>query len=261
VIWCRYRDVEGPRFAIVDGEKAQPVVGSPFSSHYESGDPLPLSDVELLPPVEPRTFFCAGLNYRAHVERALEHGHTSVVAPERPEVGYRANSALVASGSPIVRPADYPYPLEAEGELVAVVGRPLRHCSVDDARAGVVGWTIGNDVSARWWQRSDRTLWRAKNCDSFKPMGPFLVTDVDPMASTTTVRVNGEERASFATGDMIFDPFQYISEVSRYITLSPGDVLWMGTDETPPFVPGDTVEVSISGLGTLSNPVVEEDQT
>jgi 2-keto-4-pentenoate hydratase/2-oxohepta-3-ene-1,7-dioic acid hydratase in catechol pathway len=178
----------------------------------------------------------------------------------RPEIGYRANSALIGPGEPIVRPADYPEPLETEGELVAVIGREVRHATQAEARDAVLGWTIGNDVSARAWQRADRTFWRAKNSDTFKPMGPYLVTDADPLAATTTVRLDGQVMASFRTGDMLFDPYEFIAATSRYITLRPGDVLWLGTDDGVPMVPGQLAEVSIDGLGTLANPVIEEKQ-
>jgi len=195
----------------------------------------------------------------AIAERAAggEYAHA---VPTRPEIGYRANSALIGPGEPIVRPADYGEPLVAEGELVAVIGRTARHCTRDEAKDVVLGWTIGNDVSARAWQRTDRTLWRAKNSDTFKPMGPYLVTGADPLCATTTVTVDGTVAASFPTGDMLFDPFDFISAMSRYITLRPGDVVWMGTDETAAIVPGQVVEVTIDGLGTLANPVIEEKQ-
>jgi 2-keto-4-pentenoate hydratase/2-oxohepta-3-ene-1,7-dioic acid hydratase in catechol pathway len=87
------------------------------------------------------------------------------------------------------------------------------------------------------------------------------VTDADPLAATTTVRVDHEVQASFPTGDMLFGPYEYISAISRYITLSPGDVLWLGTDETATVVPGQVVEITIDGIGTLTNPVVEEKLT
>ena len=89
-------------------------------------------------------------------------------------------------------------------------------------------------------------------------MGPYLVTDADPLSATTTIRVDGEVKASFPTGDMLFDPYDFIGAMSRYITLSPGDVVWMGTDETATMVPGQVVEITIDGLGTLANPVTEE---
>ena len=89
-------------------------------------------------------------------------------------------------------------------------------------------------------------------------MGPYIVTGADPLAGSTTVRVDHEVKASFATGDMLFGPYEYISAISRYITLSPGDVLWLGTDETATVVPGQVVEITIDGIGTLANPVTQE---
>jgi 2-keto-4-pentenoate hydratase/2-oxohepta-3-ene-1,7-dioic acid hydratase in catechol pathway len=267
MIWCRFEDADGPAYGLVEDGVVTAVTGNPFGSWEKSGRRIPAGELRLLPPVVPGTFFCAGLNYRAHAERAAYGGHAAVdaggrppggIAPERPEVGYRANSALTGHLSPIVRPSDCDEPLVAEGELVAVIGRTLRHVTPDEARDGIFGWTIGNDVSARGWQRSDRTFWRCKNSDTFKPMGPYIVTDADPLAAATTVRVDGEVKASFPTGDMLFGPYEYISAISRYITLSPGDVLWLGTDETATAVPGQVVEITIDGIGTLTNPVTEE---
>lgn len=255
MIWCRFEDAGGAVYGLVEDGVATAVTGNPFGGWERSGRRIPVGELRLLPPVTPNTFFCAGLNYRAHAERAAYGGHA---APERPEIGYRANSALTGHLSPIVRPSDCDEPLVAEGELVAVIGRPLRHCSAEQAKDGILGWTIGNDVSARGWQRSDRTFWRCKNSDTFKPMGPFIVTDANPLSATTTVRVDGEVKASFPTGDMLFGPYEYISAISRYITLSPGDVVWLGTDETASVVPGQVVEITIDGIGTLANPVIEE---
>jgi 2-keto-4-pentenoate hydratase/2-oxohepta-3-ene-1,7-dioic acid hydratase in catechol pathway len=259
MIWCRFEEGSGGVYGLVDGDVVWPVDGSPLESYQPRGDVLDLGSLTLLPPVVPSVFFCAGLNYRAHWERAASSGYTKAVLPQRPEVGYRANNALVGHGAPIVKPRDYEGAFEAEGELVAVLGRQVRRCSRDEAQASVFGWTIGNDVSAREWQRSDRTLWRSKNADTFKPMGPWIVTDAEPLEATTTVAVNGEKVAEFPTGGMIFDPYDFICEISRYITLMPGDVLWMGADGTAAMSCGDVVDVSISGIGKLTNPVTEDD--
>jgi len=123
----------------------------------------------------------------------------------------------------------------------------------------VFGYTIGNDVSEREWQKADRTLWRAKNSDTFKPMGPWIETDVALSPMTTTVRLNGKEVAAFDTSDMLFGVAATIAEITRYNTLVPGDVIWMGTDDpTLDMVAGDTVEVEITGVGKLVNPVRAE---
>jgi 2-keto-4-pentenoate hydratase/2-oxohepta-3-ene-1,7-dioic acid hydratase in catechol pathway len=149
--------------------------------------------------------------------------------------------------------------VQFEGELVVVIGREAKHLSEKDALSCIFGYTIGNDVSERSWQKSDRTFWRAKNTDTFKPMGRWIETDVDLEALVTTVRLNGKEVSRFKTNDMIFGIAEYISVITRYLTLHPGDVIWMGTDDPMlDMVAGDTVEVTIEGIGTLRNPVVAE---
>ncbi|MER5599043.1 fumarylacetoacetate hydrolase family protein [Streptomyces sp. NPDC002265] len=248
-------------WARVGEEDVELLSGSPIETDPEVLGVLPRADAVWLPPVVPPVFYAVGMNYPRHIAHAARLGNTAAVVPERPEVGYRANNALTGHRTPIVRPAEVEGRFEAEPELVAVIGRTLRRATRDEARAAVFGWTIGNDVSARTWQHQDRTFWRSKNSDTFKPMGPWIETDVDALAQTTTLRVNGEVRAAFPTGDMVFDPFDYIVEITRHNTMLPGDVLWMGAESTCGLAPGDTVEVEISGIGTLSNPVqLEEEQ-
>src|SRR6185295_2639173 len=133
------------------------------------------------PPVIPGNFYAAGLNYRAHIEWANKaHGSTFKV-PERADVGYRSNNALIGSGEDIVIPKDSSGQVDFEGELVAVIGKRVKNISERQALDCVAGYTLGNDISERSWQRSDRTLWRAKNSDTFKPMGPKIVSGIDPM--------------------------------------------------------------------------------
>lgn len=242
-----------PVFAEVTDGLAHVVSGNPIEGPVtRTGDRIPVTGADFLPPVIPGVFYAVGFNYRGHVE------HYRGTVPERPEVGYRANNALTGHRTPIVRPAGVSGRFEAEGEVVAVIGRTLRRASRDEAQASIFGWTIGNDVSAREWQHSDRTFWRSKNSDTFKPMGPWIETDVDPLAQTTTVRVDGDVRAEFATGDMLFDPFDFIVETTKHLTMHPGDVLWMGADSTVQLTPGTVVEIEISGIGVLSNPVLAE---
>jgi 2-keto-4-pentenoate hydratase/2-oxohepta-3-ene-1,7-dioic acid hydratase in catechol pathway len=252
-------DIGGqPHFGKVEGDRVVRMQGSPFDAFRLTEETFPLAGVKLLPPTVPTTFFAAGLNYRAHVHEAQSRGSPVARLPSRPETGYRANNALIGHGDCIVKPGDYSGRFEAEPELVAVIGRKIRKCTRDQAREAIFGWTIGNDVSARDWQYGDRTMWRAKNCDTFKPMGPWIVTDVDPMRSTTRVVANGKLALEFATGHMIFDPFDYIVEITRYITMFPGDVLWMGCDGTVTIAPGDTIEIEITGIGVLRNGVIGE---
>ena len=124
----------------------------------------------------------------------------------------------------------------------------------------MAGYTLGNDVSERGWQKSDRTLWRAKNADTFKPMGPFVVDGIDPMAQQVEVRVNGKTASSYNTKDMIFSVTDYLVRMSRYLTLHPGDVVWFGCDgpTLPALQAGDLVEVVNERIGVLANRVTRE---
>ncbi|MQY27647.1 fumarylacetoacetate hydrolase family protein [Nocardia aurantia] len=258
--YCRV-EVDGrPMSGRVDADRIVLLDRSPLDgAPAEIGVTVALDTAVFLPPVIPPVFYAVGLNYKSHIEHALEHGYPAAAVPQRPEVGYRAQNALTGHRAPIVKPVDVQGRFEAEGEVVAVIGRPLRRASYDEARDAIFGWTIGNDVSAREWQHADRSFWRSKNADTFKPMGPWIETEVDPLAQTTTIRVDGGVEVEFPTGAMIFDPYEYLVETSRYITLQPGDVLWMGADGTCQLNPGATVDVEVSGIGILSNPVVAEE--
>jgi 2-keto-4-pentenoate hydratase/2-oxohepta-3-ene-1,7-dioic acid hydratase in catechol pathway len=211
---------------------------------------------KLPPPVIPGNFYAAGLNYRAHIEWANSRGGSYKV-PEQADIGYRSNNALIGSGHDIVIPGDARGPVEYEGELVAVIGRTARNVSEADALACVRGYTLGNDVSERSWQKSDRTLWRAKNADTFKPMGPRIVSGIDPMSQVIEVRINGRTVSSYSTRGMIFSVAHYIARMSRYVTLHPDDVIWFGCDgpTLPALKPGDLVEVVNAAIGVLANRV------
>jgi 2-keto-4-pentenoate hydratase/2-oxohepta-3-ene-1,7-dioic acid hydratase in catechol pathway len=257
--WARIRHEGREVGGIVEDEHLALVEGGLFDGHRRTGERVGLAAAHFLPPVFPPTFYAVGYNYAGHnAQAAARTGKPGPALPERPEVGYRAQSALIGHGQTVVKPADCAGPFECEAELVAVLGRDLRRAgSRDEAADAVLGWTIGNDVSARGWQRADRTFWRAKNSDTFKPMGPWIETDTDPLAPgvTTSIAIDGEQVAAFPTGAMIFDPYDYIREISRYITLRAGDVLWMGADAMVQMPPGHTLGITIDGLGTLANPV------
>jgi 2-keto-4-pentenoate hydratase/2-oxohepta-3-ene-1,7-dioic acid hydratase in catechol pathway len=212
---------------------------------------------KLPPPVIPGNFYAAGLNYRAHIEWANSRGGNYQV-PAQADIGYRSNNALIGSGHDIVIPADSTGPVEYEGELVAVIGREANNVSEARALDHVRGYTLGNDVSERSWQKTDRTLWRAKNSDTFKPMGPRIVSGIDPMSQVIEVRINGKTVSSYNTRGMIFSVVQYIARMSRYVTLYPNDVIWFGCDgpTLPALQPGDLVEVVNDAIGVLANRVV-----
>jgi 2-keto-4-pentenoate hydratase/2-oxohepta-3-ene-1,7-dioic acid hydratase in catechol pathway len=258
--WCRFQAGDRTSYGRIDGDSVVAVDGAPWGAHTVTPAKHALSSVKLLIPTIPSTFYCVGINYRDHIIQAAKRRNVEPQFPQRPDIGYRANNALTAHEDPIVKPKDSGTVFQYEGELVAVIGKQGRKIPQDRALDYVFGWTIGNDVSERTWQRNDRTMWRAKNADTFKPMGPWIVTGVDYRKMTTTVRLNGQEVDRFATANMIHDVEQYIAEVSKYCTLYPGDVMWMGTDGTPRDMRvGDVCEVEISDVGTLRNKVVEGD--
>jgi 2-keto-4-pentenoate hydratase/2-oxohepta-3-ene-1,7-dioic acid hydratase in catechol pathway len=223
----------------------------------EGGGRFELQGARFLPPVVPGNFYAAGLNFRDHIAWTNQHHGSSYKVPAQADIGYRSNNALVGSGADIVIPADSTGPVEYEGELVAVIGKEIRNVSEAKALDGVAGYTLGNDVSERAWQRSDRTLWRAKNSDTFKPMGPFVVDGIDPMNQDIEVRINGKTVSRYNTRAMIFGVAHFISRMSRYLTLHPGDVIWFGCDghTIPALQPGDLVEVANDAIGVLSNRV------
>ena len=257
--WCRFQSGKTVAYGIIDGTTLTEVSGSPFESYTKTPNTSILSRVKLLVPVIPPTFYAAGVNYREHVTEMAQRRGVKPEFPPAADVGYRANNALVATDEPIVIPKDATDLVQYEGELVVVIGKRCRHVSEADALGCVLGYTIGNDVSERTWQRGDRTLWRGKNTDTFKPMGPSIVTDLDPDDLRVTIRLNGREMFSYAVRDAIFGVRQFISRMSQYLTLHPGDVLWMGTDgATENMKDGDVVEVEIPPIGVLRNPVVRE---
>jgi len=257
--WARFEQDGQPSYGIVEGNDIQPVLGSPFDRWERGGSPISLSMMKLLVPVIPRTFYACGLNYEEHIRAVAEKIGQDPNLPTQPDVGYRANNALIAQGEPIVIPYDATDKVQYEGELVVVIGKKAKNLKEEDALSCVLGYTIGNDVSERSWQKSDRTLWRAKNSDTFKPMGPWIETEVELAELVTKIRLNGRELIQFPTNHMIFSVERYIATMSRYLTLYPGDVIWMGTEgETADMKHGDSVEVEITGIGTLSNPVVRE---
>ena len=255
--WARFMFLDGPAYGIVEGSTIEGVDGTPFDGYHRSGIRQYLDSVTWLPPVIPRTFYCVGLNYAEHIVMEAKLRGVEPVLPSKPDVGYRAPSALVGHRAPIVLPPDATNRVEYEGELACVVGRTAKHLTRDDALDCLFGYTIGNDVSERSWQAEDRTLWRAKNTDTFKPMGPWIETRFDLDAAMTRVRVNGRQVIEFPTNRMIFGVIDYLVEITRYITLHPGDVIWMGTEgHADPIGAGDTVDIEITGIGTLSNPVI-----
>jgi len=235
---------------VADGKVAE-LQGGLFEPPQFTGKRFALDEVKLLAPCEPPKILAVGQNYISHLgERKT---------PKNPEMFYKPTSSLQDPFGPIEIPADAE-DVHFEGELVVVMGQTVRNATREEAAAAVFGVTCGNDVSDRNWQRGagkDVQWWRAKGCDTFAPLGPVIVTELDYSFLLLTTRLNGAIVQQQSTSDLIFDVPTVISFVSRYLTLTPGDVIYTGTPgNTGRMQPGDVVEVEIEGIGTLRNPVV-----
>ena len=213
-----------------------------------------LADVRLLAPVLPRSKVIGiGRNYAAH---ASEMGND---VPTEPLMFIKPNTSVVGPGDPIFYPAQSSN-VHFEGELAVVIGRICRDVPVDQATDVIYGYTIANDVTARDLQKSDVQFTRAKGFDSFCPLGPWIETDLDPQTFADGVQIqthlNGDLKQDGSTSDLIFDIPTLIAHVSSVMTLLPGDVILTGTPAgVGPMEIGDEVEISIAGLGTLTNKV------
>lgn len=256
--WCRVEVQGRSTFGIVEGGEIALLEAPPYETQRRSGKRISFAGARFLPPVIPHNFYAAGINFRAHIEWAAQRLGTPLKPPAQADIGYRSPNALTGSGAEIVIPKDSPGPVDYEGELVAVVGKLAKHLSEEHALDCIAGYTLGNDLSERSFQKSDRTLWRAKNIDTFKPMGPVVVDGIDPMNQDITVRVNGRVASTYNTRGAIFSLQHYIARMTAYLTLWPGDVIWLGCDGAtlPALEPGDTVEVVNDAIGVLSNRVV-----
>ncbi len=257
--WCRFSTGDGISYGIIEGDDVVEVEGNPFDGYNKTSKSQSLASVKLEVPVIPPTFYAAGINYPEHVTWAAKMRGEEPVLPEKADIGYRAINALVPNEHPIIVPKDATELVQYEGELVVVIGKECKNVTQAQALDYVLGYTIGNDVSERTWQRGDRTMWRAKNTDTFKPMGPWIVTDLEPDDLHVTITLSERVVGEYDVKTAIFGVREYISEMSRYLTLVPGDIIWMGTDgATENMVDGDLVEVEISDIGVLRNRVVWE---
>jgi 2-keto-4-pentenoate hydratase/2-oxohepta-3-ene-1,7-dioic acid hydratase in catechol pathway len=229
-----------------------------------TGETAPIA--RRLAPVAPVAIYCIGLNYRRHASE------TGAPVPEHPVLFMKPPSAVIGAGEPIRLPACQKRGPEVdfEGELAVIIGRPGRDIPEAEALTHIAGYTIGHDVSARRWQKEGGggQFVRGKSFDTFCPLGPVMVTPdelPDPQALSITTTLNDQVMQQSTTGDMIFTVAQLIAFLSQDTTLQPGTVILTGTPEgvgfarNPPVFlkQGDTVSITIDGLGTLTNPVMD----
>ena len=238
-----------PTFGWLIEDRIGPLDGSPFDCYRRQEATIPLSSVRLLAPVLPGKIICIGRNY---VEHAREH---NAEVPETPLLFLKPPSSVIGPGDKIILPPQSQQ-VEHEGELAVVIGRRGRWIPMEQALDYVLGYTIGNDVTARDLQRRDGQWTRGKGFDTFCPLGPWIDTDFDPADALLTCRVNAEIRQMATIRDMVFTIPQLITFISSVMTLEPGEVILTGTPAgVGPMVAGDTVTVEIEGLGELKNPV------
>lgn len=258
---CGYERAGEWRVGIVDGDTVVDA-GTDLLAPEPTGDEYSLGGVTLTAPVpRPGKVLCVGRNYAEHASE------TGAEAPVEPQLFAKWANAVIATGAPIVYP-EITHALDYEAELVVVIGRRAKGVSLDRALGHVLGYTCGDDVSARDLQFGDTQWTRGKALDTFAPMGPWIVTvDEIPDPQTLGIRcvVNGKVLQDANTADMLFGVAEIIEFASQAITLDPGDVIMTGTPpgvgfaRTPPIFlhPGDTVRVEIDRIGALENPVVD----
>ena len=253
----RFAHPGGMSFGIVEsGEDGEPatvaqIEGHPFGELKYTGQRWALPDVRLLSPILPSKVVCVGRNYADH---AAEH---AAEVPSEPLLFLKPSTSVIGPGDAIRLPVQSKQ-VEHEAELAVVIGiRGARRVSRAEAMASVFGYTCANDVTARDLQRADGQWTRAKGFDSFCPLGPWIVTDLDPSDLEVRCEVNDEVRQLGRTKDMVFDVATLVSYISHVMTLLPGDVILTGTPAgVEPITAGDRVTVRIDGIGSLTNPVV-----
>jgi len=254
---CRFAVDGEVSFGVVEGPPGgdpaelvvAPVDGHPFAAFTYTGVRHPLSSVRLLAPVLPSKVVCIGKNYADHV---AEMGGP---APTSPVVFLKPSTSVIGPGDTIRLPRDSTR-VDHEAELAVVIGRLCRDVPRERALEVVLGYTAANDVTARDQQLADGQWTRAKSHDTFCPIGPWLETDLDVRDVAVQCRVDDELRQDGRTAQLLHDVPAVIAWITAFMTLLPGDVVLTGTPAgVGPLVAGNTVDVMVEGVGTLTNPV------
>jgi 2-keto-4-pentenoate hydratase/2-oxohepta-3-ene-1,7-dioic acid hydratase in catechol pathway len=247
--YVRYEAGGRVAWGVLEGETTiRELQGSVFENPKPSGRTLKLAEVKLLPPAEAKKVVAAGLNYKSHIGEQSAAKYVGLFA--------KFPTSLVGHGADIIYPADATT-VHYEAEVCVVIGKRAQNITEAQVRNHIFGVAPCNDVSERVWQKQDLQWFRAKAADTFGPIGPAVVTGVDYNKLKLIGRHNGKVVQETTTDLLIFSIDNIVSYTSRYITLEPGDVVFTGTPGTTQAMkPGDTFEVEIPGVGTLSNKVV-----
>jgi 2-keto-4-pentenoate hydratase/2-oxohepta-3-ene-1,7-dioic acid hydratase in catechol pathway len=238
-------------FGVLEGDALDVIKGHPFADFERSGQKIPLEKVRLLSPVLPNKVVAIGRNYSEH---ARELGNT---VPDVPVVFFKPSTSVVGPDDPIVYPG-FSAEVHHEAELAVVIGRMCKEVPRDRVQDVILGYTCANDVTARDVQRAEEQWARAKGFDTSCPLGPWVVTDLDPADVAVQCTVNGEQRQLGRTSEMVRSVADLVVHISEAMTLLPGDVILTGTPAgVGPLNVGDEVAVTIEGIGTLTNKVIK----
>ena len=250
--YVRFTREEGPSWGIMEGDTIYGLKHAPYLGGETDGFTVNISKTELLAPCEPSKILCVGKNYYGHALEMKE------AVPETPILFMKPNTCVNNPGAVVTRPRNC-HALDYEGEIAFVVGKTAKRVAASQAGEYIFGYTILNDVTARDIQKADGQWTRSKCFDGFAPIGPYLVTGIDPGNLRLTTRLNGAVKQSASTSQMMWGIPELLEFITEGITLLAGDVVTTGTPEgIGPMAHGDIVEVEIEGLGTLSNSVVWE---
>lgn len=248
---ARIAQPDGVSFVEIDGEgrSVKEIAEHPFGTPTFTGRSWPVADIRLLAPILPSKVICVGKNYADH---AKEMGGE---APANPVIFMKPSTSVIGPQAEIKLPADSTR-VDFEGELAVVIGRPCRDVPAEQAKSVILGYTIANDVTARDQQQADGQWTRAKGHDTFCPLGPWIDTTLDPADLALRTEVDGVRKQDSRTSQLVHDVPTLVEWISRVMTLLPGDIILTGTPAgVGPIKAGETVSVTIDGLGTLSNPV------
>lgn len=246
---ARFAENGQPQYGVVEDDTVYRAEGDPFSGTLRKGSAVgKLDEIDLLTPVAPGKIVAIGLNYALHVTES----DPNRAIPTEPVIFMKPTTALLSHGGVIEMPPANR--IDHEAELCIVIGKEAYRVPEERALDYVLGYTCGNDVSHRDYQRKDGQWVRAKGFNTFAPLGPVIETDLDAANVGIQARLNGEVRQQSHTSNLIFKPAFLVSFISNVMTLEPGDVIMTGTPEgVSPMQPGDTIEVEIEGIGTLRN--------
>lgn len=245
----RFKSDNQISYGFVEQDVILEVSGFPYDEHYITGRDFPFDAATLLAPVDPSKVVAVGLNYVDHAKEL------KMPLPEEPILFLKPPGTVIGPGDEIVLPKQSSR-VDYEAEIAFVIGKKAKNIPIEDAGEYIYGYTCANDVTARDLQEKDGQWTRAKSFDTFCPVGPWVVTDIDPASLDIKLILDGEIKQSSNTKNMIFDPHVLLTFISSVMTLNPGDIIIMGTPPgVGPIKTGQTVTVEIEQIGKLVNKV------